>query len=115
MNEVGLFLGLATVIAFLIAVAIRLGSLATKRYEQGKEDEGFMLRVAELFTYALSAIVVSQVLFLLKELTAAEGYGGILTMLFIIFQYILGIVGGFGSIVFGVLTVLNFIKSIKIK
>jgi len=112
LSELATIFGLSVVIAFLVALALRLGASSKSQYERGFENVGFALRISEYFLFSMGGLVLTTLLFLLMEITATSSYAAVLKVLFITFQVIIGTFSVVGAFVFAVVLVLAGVSKV---
>lgn len=112
MDEIALFIGLGSVLLFLIYVGWRFGKESvTATNNETLSSVKIIPRILEAFFYCLAGLLSSVILFILSEIFAAASYGGVIKSIFIIMQILLGLLGGLGAIVFGIILVVMGISS----
>lgn len=110
--ELSIIVGFGIGIAFLTYLGNRAGN-----NKKQQEQPTLIPRIIEGTCYSFSALLLSVMLFLLSEITAAATYGGVIKTIFIVFQILLGVLGGLGAIAFSimllVLSLSNIVRGIK--
>lgn len=99
-------LGFSTAIFLLLFLGWRFGRAS----EKGIDDKGNAViatipRILEALFYCFAGLMLTVLLFILSESTAALTYYPVVRTVFVIFQIIIGLLSGLGAIGFSILLV----------